>query len=184
MTNIEVKAICADPARVRRRLVERGVPLCQRMRQVDTYFSSPRGRLKLREIDDQEAQLIHYDRPDAAAAHASEYVISPVAEPDRLKEALTRALGVRVVVEKQRELYLWQYTRVHLDNVAGLGSFLELETVVEEQTREQAERECLEIQAALGIRPEDLVAGSYADLLTESGWRPTEAGWHVTDSGI
>ena len=69
------------------------------------------------------------------------------------------------MVDKQRELYLWRHTRIHLDEVAGLGPFLELETVVTDQTQEAAERECREVQAALRIREEDLVAGSYADLL-------------------
>jgi predicted adenylyl cyclase CyaB len=165
MTNIEIKARCADPVAVRRRLADRGVTMTQRMRQVDTYFQAPRGRLKLREIDGQEAQLIQYDRPDQTAAHASEYVVAPLVEPGLVRQALTRALGVRRVVEKTRELYLWEHTRVHLDEVAGLGGFLELETVITDQSREEAERECREVQKALGIRPVELVAGSYVDLL-------------------
>src|SRR6266542_2123352 len=99
MTNIEIKARCVDPEAVRRLLAARGVSLSRRMRQVDTYFHVPRGRLKLREIDEAEAQLIQYDRPDRAAAHASDYVVAPMSEPGPLKLALTRALGVRVVVE-------------------------------------------------------------------------------------
>jgi predicted adenylyl cyclase CyaB len=164
MTNFEIKARCADPAAVRRLLAALGVAMAQRMRQVDTYFHVPRGRLKLREIEGREAQLIQYERPDRTAAHASDYVVAPVAEPEGLKQALTRALGVRGVVEKTRELYLWEHTRVHLDEVTGLGSFLELETVITDQSREEAERECREAQAALGIGPEELIAGSYADL--------------------
>jgi predicted adenylyl cyclase CyaB len=167
MTNIEIKARCADPAAMRRRLAARGVAMAQRMEQVDTYFDVPRCRLKLREIDGREAQLIQYERPDQTAAHASEYVVAPVGEPAPLKQALTRALGLRGVVEKTRELYLWEHTRVHLDEVAGLGSFLELETVVTDQSREEAEQECREVQAALGIGNEELVVGSYMDLLAE-----------------
>jgi predicted adenylyl cyclase CyaB len=165
MTNLEIKARCVDPEGMRGRLAEAGVPLARRMRQVDTYFSVPGGRMKLRELDGREAQLIQYERVDETTAHRSDYLIVPVAEPRLLKEALTRALGVRAVVEKTRELYLWRHTRVHLDEVAGLGSFLELETVVTEHTIEEAEAECWEIQAALTIRAEDLVAGSYADLI-------------------
>ena len=165
MQNIEIKARCTDPGAVRRRLAQLGIPLARRMRQVDTYHFVPHGRLKLREIEGDEAQLIQYQRPDATDTRASDYVIVPVPEPASLTEALARALGVRAVVDKQRELYLWRHTRIHLDEVAGLGSFLELETVVTDQTQEAAERECREVQAALGIREEDLVAGSYADLL-------------------
>jgi predicted adenylyl cyclase CyaB len=164
MTNIEIKARCVALETVRQRLTAAGVPLARRMRQVDTYFHAPHGRLKLREIDGQEAQLIQYERAGATAAHPSDYVVAPVGEPAPLKEALSRALRVRAVVEKTRELYLWGHTRVHLDEVVGLGSFLELETVVTEQTVEEAERECHEVQTALEVREEDLIAGSYADL--------------------
>src|SRR6476620_6549465 len=142
MTNIEIKARCVDPEAVRSRLAARSVSLSRRMRQVDTYFHIPRGRLKLRETDAAETQLIQYDRPDHAAAHASDYVVAPIGEPGPLKQALTLALGVRIVVEKTRDLYLWSHTRVHLDEVTGLGCFLELETVVTEKTVEQAEEEC------------------------------------------
>jgi adenylate cyclase, class 2 len=165
MKNIEIKARCPDLDAVRRRLAEGGLMPVERMRQVDTYFTVPHGRLKLREVDGKPAELIQYNRPDAVAAHPSDYVIAPVVEPSALKDALTRALGIRGVVEKRRELYLWGQTRIHLDEVAGLGSFLELETVIAGQTQAAAERECRAVQTALEIRKEELVSGSYADLL-------------------
>jgi predicted adenylyl cyclase CyaB len=173
MKNIEIKARCPDLNALRQRLAERGIPRVEQMRQVDTYFAVSHGRLKLREVAGTQAQLIQYDRPDAPAAHPSDYVIAPVAEPRSLKDALARALGLRTVVEKRRELYLWGRTRIHLDEVTGLGSFLELETVIADQTQEAAEQECREVQAALEIREEELVSGSYADLLAD-GRRPEE----------
>ncbi len=165
MTNIEIKTRCPDLSTVRQQLAKQGLAPATRMRQVDTYFHAPHGRLKMREIDGREAQLIQYHRSDETAAHPSDYVIAPVSDPDRLKEALARALGIRGVVEKTRELYLWNHTRIHLDEVMGLGCFLELETVVTDQTQADAARECRDVQAALGIVAEDLVAGSYADML-------------------
>jgi adenylate cyclase class IV len=36
--------------------------------QVDTYFHVPHGRLKLREINEESATLIFYDRPNRAEA--------------------------------------------------------------------------------------------------------------------
>jgi predicted adenylyl cyclase CyaB len=165
MRNIEIKARCPDPEATGRLLEQRGLERVARMHQVDTYFVVPHGRLKLREMEGEAAQLIQYARPDLLAAHASDYLIAPASDPSRLKEVLTRALGIRVVVDKQRDLYLWEHTRIHLDEVAGLGSFLELETVITDQTHDEAERECREVQAALRITEEDLVAGSYSDHL-------------------
>jgi predicted adenylyl cyclase CyaB len=169
--NIEIKARCADPDAVEQQLAQRGVHRVEQVRQVDTYFSVPHGRLKLRETDGAEAKLIQYDRPNETAMHPSDYVISPVTAPDSLKEALARALGIRAIVEKQRELYLWGHTRIHLDEVAGLGSFLELETVITGQTQEEAEQECRAVETALGIKEGDLIAGSYADLIQEQAVR-------------
>ena len=82
-----------------------------------------------------------------------------------IEQALTRALGVSVVVDKVRELYLWEHTRVHLDAVKGLGTFVELETVIREQSVEVARGECESIQKALEINADDLLSVSYADLL-------------------
>jgi predicted adenylyl cyclase CyaB len=163
--NIEFKARCWDLQEIRGRLAEEGIALDRRMRQVDTYFNVSEGRLKLREIDLGESQLVQYFRPDESAARQSDYIVVPVERPEELKQALTRALGVSVVVEKVRELYLWEHTRVHLDAVKGLGTFLELETVIREQTVESARGECQRIQKALKINPDDLLSGSYADLL-------------------
>ena len=56
-------------------------------RQVDTYFVCASGRLKLREIDDQVAQLVAYARAREANAKASDYHLVPVAEPAALKQA-------------------------------------------------------------------------------------------------
>ena len=165
MKNIEIKARCADLNAMRRLLKRRGLKLMSQMRQIDTYFAAPHGRLKLREVVGGEAELIQDDRPDALAAHPSDFMLALITEPEQVKEVLARALGVHAVVEKRRELYLWGYTRVHLDEVAGLGSFLELETLVLMRTAAVAEAECRQVQAALGIREEELVAGSYADLL-------------------
>jgi predicted adenylyl cyclase CyaB len=164
MRNVEIKARAADLSAAREQLAQQGLTPAATLLQVDTYFTVPHGRLKVREIEGEEAQLIQYHRPDEAEPHASDYVIARIADAAALKEALARALGVRTVVEKRRELYLWGHTRVHLDEVAGLGSFVELETVITDQTEEEAERECREVQAELGINADHLITGSYADL--------------------
>jgi len=140
----------------------------------------PHGRLKLREIDGATAELIQYARPDEPTARASDYVLALVTDPDRLRDALARALGVRAVVAKRRALYLWRHTRIHLDDVDGLGAFLELETVITDQSEAEARAEIAEAAAALGIRDEDRLAGSYVDLVealtaTCSGW-PSQPG--------
>ncbi len=165
MHNVEFKAQCPEPEVIRAALKRAGIGLERRMRQVDTYFNVPDGRLKLREIDSNRAELIFYQRSDQAAARLSDYVRVGVEDPAAKKAALAGKLGVRCVVDKIRELFLWEHTRVHLDTVAGLGSFLELETVVTDQSLADARAECDRIRTALGVASRDLLEQSYADMV-------------------
>jgi adenylate cyclase class IV len=59
-------------------------------------------------------------------------------------------------------------TRVHLDRVDGLGQFLELEVVLENQeTAASGTAVAQELMAALGIELSQLVEGAYIDLLAQ-----------------
>ena len=172
--NLEVKVRCLaeDLADVRERLVAAGAQLTA-LRQVDTYFAVPLGRLKLREIagpsaTERAAELIGYTRPDLAGARWSAYDRVPIAPDDTpaLKRALTATIGPRAVVVKSREVGLLGRTRVHLDRVDGLGCFVELETVVVlGEDDAGVERELAEVVGLLGLDRFPAVAGSYADLI-------------------
>src|SRR5919199_3354977 len=127
--NVELKARDPDPARSLERCLALGGEDRGELRQRDTYFAARRGRLKLREQQPGGAELIAYERADAAQARESRYRIAPVAEPEALRDALDAALGTVVVVDKRRRLFLWEGVRIHLDRVEGLGAFVELEGV-------------------------------------------------------
>lgn len=138
--------------------------------QDDTFFPCPNGRLKLRQFSPTEGQLIFYQRPDAAGPKTSRYDIVPTAAPADLRRALGQALGECGRVRKRRILYLCGRTRVHLDRVAGLGDFLELEVVLDEAESEASGlAEARRLMAALGIAEEALVAGAYVDLPATAG---------------
>ena len=66
--NVELKAHDPDPARTLARALDAGADDRGLLRQRDTYFGVPHGRLKLREEDPGGATLIAYERPDAASA--------------------------------------------------------------------------------------------------------------------
>lgn len=168
MRNIEYKARCADLALVEQRARDYGARRAGVLHQRDTYFPAPQGRLKLREQPERPAELIAYERADTARARPSDYLIFRTDDADGLRSALTAALGVRLVVEKERTLYLWRNTRIHLDRVRGLGDFVELETVLSGQSDEEGQAELEEIAAALGIEPQDIEPRGYVDLLVES----------------
>jgi len=134
--------------------------------QIDTYFHCQAGRLKLRQIDGLSAELVWYSRPDEEGPKASDYKLVPVANPETLKGALSAALGVRVVVEKRREVFLWHNVRIHLDEVTGLGSFLEFEAVLGPDVDDAKGHKQLEtLIEKFAISPPDRLPNSYADMV-------------------
>jgi predicted adenylyl cyclase CyaB len=163
--NIEIKCRCADLGAVRRRAEALGARNAGVLAQVDTFFVAPRSRLKLRHFGDGRAELISYVRADSSEARASDYVVAPVANPEALARALTMALGTNGIVRKQRQLFLYKHTRIHLDDVSDLGCFVELETVLTDIGDEDGHRELHEIAVALGLHPDDHVAKPYVELL-------------------
>ena len=165
-TNIEIKARLHDPDRLRG-LVEK---LCDAPGEVlfqeDTFFHAPRGRLKLRTLAPDRGQLIYYEREDDSGPKPSNYDIYPTSAPDSLKTVLSAGLGVRGVVRKRRLVYLAGNTRIHLDEVEGLGSFLELEVVLSPgESLEAGVATATELVTKLGIPESDLIQTAYIDLL-------------------
>jgi predicted adenylyl cyclase CyaB len=142
------------------------------IRQDDTYFACNTGRLKLRtfggaQASKGEGELIYYRRADQQAPKESFYLRSPTSAAEVLRESLTLAYGQTGHVEKHRTLFLAGRTRIHLDRVAGLGDFLELEVVLEEhESSDVGVREANELLAKLGVGQSQLTEGGYFDLLT------------------
>jgi adenylate cyclase class IV len=129
----------------------------------------PRGRLKIREFADGSGELIAYERADADAPKESIYTRVPCESPRLLTRALGAALPVRGQVVKRREVFLLGRTRVHLDEIAGLGCFVELEVVLNDgEPIESGEREAQQLMHALDIPTSALIAGAYIDLLTRA----------------
>jgi len=178
--NVELKAIDRDPDATLERALAAGARDQGVLVQRDTYFGAPRGRLKLREEEPGESHLIAYDRADEAAARTSAYRIAPVAAPAELRAALEAALGVTQVVDKRRRLLLWESVRIHLDEVEGLGRFVELEAVAEADSDLAREHEQVRLlREALGIEDGAIQTGSYADALA----RPQEPAGAVSGEG-
>jgi homotetrameric cytidine deaminase len=161
--NLEIKARDAEPRRTLEAALALGAEDHGELSQRDTYFGGARGRLKLREQAPGEPELIQYRRPDEAGPRTSEFRTVPVAAAGALKEALDAAFGTLVVVDKRRRLLLWEGVRIHLDEVDGLGTFVELEAPEDGDQQAKVER----LTEALAIAGDDLVAGSYSDLLLD-----------------
>lgn len=178
-TNLEFKAQCQSLESLYPRLADLNATHRETVHQVDTYFYVTGGedspiseacepRLKLREIDGAaEAWLIYYERPNHEASRYSQYQLCEIADPMPLKTLLTAALGVKTIVKKQRELWMFNHTRIHLDTVVDLGQFIELETVFQEQTEAEAINEHHHVKAILHLDTADPVSVSYSDLVMQ-----------------
>ena len=163
MRNLEVKARDRDPGATLEACRRLGADDHGTLRQRDTYFPVTTGRLKLREdLDTGSAELIAYERPDGDGVRESRYERVPV-DP-ALGALLSRALGVAGAVEKSRRLFLYEHVRIHVDDVAGLGSFVELEAVLPDATEQSLAR----VMDALGFDRREPVPGSYLDLVSRS----------------
>lgn len=164
--NVEIKARLTDIAaatRIARTLADHGPEV---IAQEDVFFPCETGRLKLRILSPDRAELIYYQRPDQEGPKTSTYQITPTTDPAGLRAALTAAYGERAVVRKSRTLFLVGRTRVHLDRVDRLGDFLELEVVLaEDDSLADGETEARALMAQLGIDSTDLVSAAYVDLL-------------------
>jgi cytidine deaminase len=165
-TNVELKARIADPDATIARCLALGAEDHGTLVQRDTYYGAAHGRLKLREHPTRGGELIAYRRADATEPEQSRYLLAPVDATDLLNGALDAALGTTVVVSKRRRLFIWENVRIHVDDVEGLGTFVELEALVDgdlDAAREQVAR----LRSGLAIDDDALVAVGYADLLLD-----------------
>ena len=167
--NVELKALDPDPAHSLAVSLDLGAEDRGWLQQLDTYFRVPRGRLKLRE-QDAGAELIYYERANKAIERESRYRIVPIEDAQGLKDALGAALGIVIAVEKSRRLLLWRNVRIHLDQVPGLGSYIELEAVAEPDSDLSGEyRNITQLREALAITDERVLAAGYSDELLRVG---------------
>lgn len=163
--NVEIKARTSDWAAQ----LKSGLALAdrtERLRQTDTFFNCANGRLKLREQGRAGAFLIFYRRAGLKGPKASSYALVPLSDAKRTLKTLSSALGVKCKVIKKRLVCFAGRTRIHFDEVRGLGRFIELEVVMKPgEALSAGRREAEKLMLALGIKKGDLSSGAYADLL-------------------
>lgn len=166
--NIEIKARSTEHDRIRNLLEGRQARFVGEDHQIDTYFRTPRGRLKLRE-GAIERNLIYYERADQQGPKASNVTLYRPGPGPALKEILTQVLGVLVVIDKRREIFFIDNVKFHLDRVEGLGTFIEIEAIDADGTIGEARlhEQCAYYLDLFEIKADDLVRVSYSDLLLE-----------------
>ena len=165
-SNIEIKARAQNFVKIQARAENLSDTPVQIVRQEDTFFNTPQGRLKLRVLAPDQGQLIYYTRPNQEGPKRSDYHLSMTTDPENLKHILQLAYGIRGVVKKTRYLYLVGQTRVHLDDVESLGQFMELEVVLRAgQSEAEGQAIAEDLMLSLGVERSDLLEGAYMDML-------------------
>lgn len=164
MHNVEFKAELRDLDLARAICRRLGATPIASFEQVDTYFSVPSGRLKRRETQGEPAEYIFYERANRTRPKLSHFSI--YSEAQAAERFGTTPLPTLVVVRKFRELFMLGSTRIHLDQVDGLGTFLEFESLV------SRENNLADAHATIGnLRQQfttalgEAISVSYSDLL-------------------
>jgi predicted adenylyl cyclase CyaB len=166
LKNIEIKTPLAERAQTEEKLLSIGANLEWTRKQVDTFFNAPSGWLKLREVEGCPCELISYRRSvEDSGPRESDYDILRLEAAHELSSVLEHSLGILGIVEKQRALWLYRNTRVHLDRVKGLGDFLELETVLAGIDAGEGTAESEEVIGLLELNKELFISVPYLELL-------------------
>jgi len=168
MPNIEIKAKYHDLDQAKSIAKKLMTDQLGELHQIDTYYKTENGRLKLREINGKVAQLIPYYKEYTQGPMKSCYSLLPVDNPVELKAILEKILGMLTIVDKKREVYLIGNIRVHLDRVKGLGNFIEFEAVYEENSPDAKSIEMEKVEELMrtfSISEDSLLDKSYIDYL-------------------
>ena len=169
--NIEIKARCNNHQHIRETLKDLDSRFEGKDHQIDTYFNVPDGRLKIREGNIENA-LIFYRRTDQAGPKHSGVNLFKLEPGSDLKQVLESALGIKVIVDKEREIYYLDNVKVHLDVVKDLGEFVEIEAAGNPgDDQNKLEQQVNELMDRFSLRETDLIANSYSDLLQEKDQR-------------
>ena len=167
-TLIEIKARCHNPQAVKAILEAKMAYFKGVDHQIDTYFNVPNGRLKLRQ-GNIENTLIHYHRDNQAGPKKSSVNLYHPGDGAALKRTLDAALGQMVEVDKKRHIYFIDNVKFHVDEVKGLGSFVEIEAIDDSDSSIEPEllKQCKYYMELLKIEEEDLIENSYSDMILE-----------------
>jgi len=165
-TNIEIKARISNIEVAREKIEKLDIKETSEIIQEDTFYKTDMGRLKLRTFLQHKGELIYYLRNDSAGPKRSDYLVYKTDDPVSLKQVLATSLEIRGVIKKKRLLYIMGNTRIHLDEVENLGSFLELEVALNSgQKVNEGIAIANNLMKKLGVSKKDLIDKAYIDLL-------------------
>jgi predicted adenylyl cyclase CyaB len=164
-TNLELKIKVESHQKIKKKLNDIGSDSIGVLNQKDVYYTVPEGLLKLR-VEDGKESLIFYKRNEKGKNRWSDFDIIKF-ENEGGEKFFKKIFTIETVVEKRRELFYYENTRIHLDEVKSLGSFVELETLVL-KGKAEAKLRFENIINLLALVTSKQIKESYRDLLIKS----------------
>ncbi len=167
MINLEIKVVAPNLEEIKAKVVKIDAKNIATLSQIDTYFLVGKRRLKLREQENRN-YFVYYLRSNKENSKFSKYYSLDVPKilVRCIKNVLSVILGVKIIVNKKRELFIYKNTRIHFDYVENLGSYVELETVF---NTNQKERDLIVehdfVLKSLGLDTLEKIPNSYSDLM-------------------
>jgi predicted adenylyl cyclase CyaB len=167
MRNIEFKCAVEFPEQIAKAVSLNGAKLEQQVVQHDLYFATKTGRLKLRSNDGKAKALIGYSRRDEPLIRESEfdYLSLESSNGDLLAAMLENYLSTVVEVKKRRKRYVAGTTIVNIDDVDGVGTFVEIEVPIAPEREAEAQCVAHDWFQKLKLRPSRITPWSYQNLV-------------------
>jgi len=166
--NIEIKASCNNPEIIEEILLKNNAKYIGEDHQIDTYFNTEKGRLKLRE-GKIENSLIWYNRIEIKGLKKSEVLLyKPNENIKSLKQILENTLKVWVIVDKTRKIFFIENVKFHIDKVKNLGNFIEIEAIdnIGSIGEEKLRKQCNKYIDLLKVDSSNFIDKSYSDLIS------------------
>jgi len=165
---VELKARIRDLNSLREKLIALKAEHVGTFHQIDAYFETPRGRLKLREVEGSDRlMLVYYEREDVPGPKRSDVFILEIPRSTAFKRLLKKTLKAKAVIDKVREIYRYDGTQIHLDTVKNLGTFIEFEreTAPDPHSVKRGQESLEKLMENLGVSRENLEEMSYGDFV-------------------
>ena len=164
-TNLELKIRVISHQALKKILEQIGAENKGILNQKDVYYSALNGLLKLR-IENGNESLIFYNRNENDKSRWSDFEVLKFTN-GKGEKFFSNLFDVEVIVKKERELFYYDDTRIHLDTVNNLGKYLELETLVI-NGKVDAKKRFANIIRLLKLDESKQIRKSYRDLLTDN----------------
>lgn len=163
-----------NPEKIKDRLEALGFKFSKREKQEDIYFKSKfRSMEKTGEVLRFRkrallSDIITYKGPTVKSGIKIREEIEVMVEDGSKVEELLKKLGYEpwITVEKIREVFGFEKFFVSLDYVKSLGSFMEIEVIIDEsQSKTNAEKEILDLLQKIGVRENLIERKTYLELM-------------------